>query len=68
MPHSEKLGDVNANRTLGLMELQPGLIPSIRRDFQEDVNLVRIRIQYILYDHWLLRIYHAALTGGVALK
>ena len=50
------------------MELQQGLTPSIRRDFQEDLNLVKIRIQYLLYDHWLLRIYHAGISWWVVIE
>ena len=34
----------------------------MQQDFEDGLGLVRVRVQHLLHDHWLLRTYHAGIN------
>ena len=65
--HREDLGNVIGEWLMSAMLLESRLEPYHQKDFQDGPFLVRVRVQHLLHDHWLVKTYRAGVNewGGI---
>ena len=66
-PHVEDLGVEIADWMDEVARKRPDIDPILEHDFEKRLSLVRVRLQHLLGDFWLLKTYHADFNrqGGI---